>query len=463
MALLNIALSSNEYSSSDEPLWAAAGLAVELVYSVQGCAGSSSSSSSTIEFALDRVLSAAEVVVRAAYDAQQKYWRALLRGRAPQQRATLLQQEQEGQGREGIKQQQQQQSDSQQQQQQLAGCDASTALGGNRVHNAAAAAVCDSSCSAPATAAADNAPSDVEFGAVPGCKQALVVLAAVLMARVLAQLQKDSSSSNSSGGSTCNVSRKSKRASACTNSQQQQQQQQGQGSAAAGDWAEQLLTSVGVSLSPDALLLDFQMPLGLLAFQVVEVTGIIINMPWTQLEDLSCSSSSSRSSGSSAGPPAPACAVQSSEACVSATGPQQQQSPPAWLLPLLMTTLEVAAAWPADSEEFLLVAEHCLDFVRRSIQPAPAAFAMQLLPQLICKLGCVAMQADCQTAAACCSQAPASPQQQQQQQQWAAAEALCRRYGSSTSAATLSISCFCLLEDLMLAGERLCRHDLNVS
>jgi hypothetical protein len=47
MALLNIALSSNEYSSSDEPLWAAAGLAVELLYSVQGCAGSSSSSSSS--------------------------------------------------------------------------------------------------------------------------------------------------------------------------------------------------------------------------------------------------------------------------------------------------------------------------------------------------------------------------------------------------------------------------------
>jgi hypothetical protein len=75
---------------------------------------------------------------------------------------------------------------------------------------------------------------------------------------------------------------------------------------------------------------------------------------------------------------------------------QQQQGQPAWLLPLLLTCIEVAAAWPQealalreDPRVEMLVA--CADLITASIitvpQDAAVILAAQLLLPVLHKLG----------------------------------------------------------------------------
>jgi hypothetical protein len=288
----------------------------------------------------------------------------------------------------------------------------------------------------PAEALAADRPDlrNYPWCAVAGCSKALVRLAAVVAAQALMQLQrlqKDSSSSSS------NSSKKQRRSAHVTRQPQQHMQ-----AAATSELAQQLLSSVGVKIPPDALLAGSAVPLGKLAHNFSQSCIFTTIMTWMHVDDEGTSSSSNDNAAAMQAVPGSAASGSAPHA------QQQQQRAPAWLLPLSLAAIEVAAAWPIDNERQIFVTGGCISCLKHSIEPLSAAGAAQLLPPLLSKLGGVALEADDEEAAA----AKAKQRQQQQQQQGCADGQLDLQTQLRLSMPSFSKNYYEVLEALLLAG-----------
>jgi hypothetical protein len=188
---------------------------------------------------------------------------------------------------------------------------------------------------------------------------------------------QDASRSNSSSGSVARSSSNGRRA----GSQQQQS------AAALRAVAEQLLLSIGVSISPETLLqlkVDAGTQLASFAGRFKPACKVLASRVCTQVGASSSSSSSNCSSSSSSTAVAPTGNEQEQQQ----RRQQQQQVQPAWLLPLLLTCIEVTASWPQETLALredprleMLVA--CADLIIASIIATPEDVDMALREKLL--------------------------------------------------------------------------------
>jgi hypothetical protein len=91
---------------------------------------------------------------------------------------------------------------------------------------------------------------------------------------------------------------------------------------------------------------------------------------------------------------------------------QQQGCEPPWLLPLLLTSIDVATAWPVDAKHRFTVAAECVKLLGECVSaaagPAAAGLAAQLLPHVTGRFSHMVLQArQCNSAGS----AQAAPQQ----------------------------------------------------